>query len=224
LVRFLIGRIFYTDAINTVISVMGIYVVNQVVRAGMQEGRAAGLDPAALQQLSQKLESQGATQAQLILIGAITFAVLGGFVWGRIVDRIGPKRTLTIVLVCWVAIFTLAALIGLLGLPLWVFYIVAAAAGVALGGVWTADRPLMLRLTPPARVGEFYGLYGMVGRFSAITGPLLWALIVGQIFAGNPDLGQPLGVLALLVAIIISMVILRPVTDTPREWSGSDAL
>ncbi len=75
-------------------------------------------------------------------------------------------------LILWVGIFLLIALIGLLGLPIWVFYIVAAAAGVGMGGVWTADRPYMLRLTPPARIGEFYGLYGMVGRFSAITGPL----------------------------------------------------
>jgi UMF1 family MFS transporter len=99
---------------------------------------------------------------------------------------------------------------------------VAAAAGVCLGGVWTADRPYMLRLSPPARIGEFYGLYGMVGRFSAISGPLVWALVVGVIFAGNPDLGQPLGVLVLMTFIIISYLILRPVSDAKREWSAED--
>ena len=32
----------------------------------------------------------------------------------------------------------------------------------------------MFRLSPPEALGEFYGIYGMVGRFSAITGPLVW--------------------------------------------------
>jgi UMF1 family MFS transporter len=218
LLRFLIGRVFYTDAVNTVISIMGIYVVNQVVRSGMLAAQAQGQTGAALEQTRLQLEEQGATQAQFILLGAITFAVIGGFVWGKVVDRIGPKRTLNIVLCAWVGIFLTAALIGLLGLPIWMFYIVSAAAGIALGGVWTADRPYMLRLTPPTRIGEFYGLYGMVGRFSAITGPLLWALVVGAIFAGNPDLGQPIGVLVLMCFIVISYLILRPVSDAKREW------
>jgi UMF1 family MFS transporter len=222
LLRFLIGRVFYTDAINTVISVMGIYVVNQVVRSGLLVAESQGLTGAALEQARLQLEEQGATSAQIILLGAITFAVLGGFVWGKVVDRIGPKRTLDIVLMLWVGIFLLIALIGLLGLPIWVFYIVAAAAGVGMGGVWTADRPYMLRLTPPARIGEFYGLYGMVGRFSAITGPLIWALVVGVIFAGSPNIGQPIGVLLLMCFIVLSYVIMRPVSDTKREWSAED--
>jgi MFS transporter, UMF1 family len=222
LLRFLIGRVFYTDAINTVVSIMGIYVVNQVVRSGLLVAQAEGKTGAALEQVRADLEAQGATSAQLILLGAITFAVLGGFVWGKVVDRIGPKRTLDIVLFMWIGIFLMLALIGLLGLPIWVFYIVAAITGIAMGGVWTADRPYMLRLTPPARVGEFYGLYGMVGRFSAITGPLIWALVVGAIFAGNPDIGQPIGVLLLMLFIVLSYVILRPVSDVKRQWSAED--
>ncbi|MCU0494776.1 MAG: MFS transporter, partial [Chloroflexaceae bacterium] len=146
------------------------------------------------------------------------FAIIGGVIWGYVVDRLGPKRTLNLVLFLWMGIFTLAAMIGLLGLPIWVFYLVAAAAGVALGGTWAADRPYMLRLSPPARIGEFYGLYGMVGRFAAIIGPLIWALIVGGIFAGNPDLGQPVGVLVLLGFVVIAFFILRPVSDAPRNW------
>jgi UMF1 family MFS transporter len=181
------------------ISVMGLYVTNQVVRSGLSA-------------------DDGAIRAQIILLGAVTFAIIGGLAWGKIVDKIGPKRSLTIVLILWMGIFLLAALIGLLNLPIELFYVVAALAGFALGGTWAADRPYMLRLTPPARIGEFYGLYSMVGRFSAITGPLLWGLVVGWMFAGNPNLGQPIGVLVLLVCIIIGFVILRSVSDAPRTW------
>jgi UMF1 family MFS transporter len=219
LMRFLIGRVFYTDAVNTVIGVMGLYVTNQAVRSGLQLAREQGITGAELETLREQLEASGATQAQFILLGSITFAVIGGFIWGKVVDKIGPKRTLDIVLWLWIGIFLLAGLIGLLGLPLWVFYIVACLAGTAMGGVWSADRPYMLRLTPPDRVGEFYGLYGMVGRFSAITGPLIWALIVGFIFRGNPDLGQPIGVLVLMLFVIVSYFILRPVSDAPRDWT-----
>ena len=107
-------------------------------------------------------------------MSAITAAIFGGVIWGFVVDRIGPKRTLDIVLSGWIATFVLAALVGFLNLHLGWLFVIACTAGICLGGTWASDRPLMLRLTPPDRVGEFYGLYGMVGRFSAVTGPLLW--------------------------------------------------
>ena len=107
-------------------------------------------------------------------------------------------------------------------LPLLTLYVVACSAGVALGGIWAADRPFMLRLTPPSRIGEFYGLYGMVGRFSAITGPLIWAGVTWltiRLFHLRPAVGQGIGVLVLLSLIVVSYVILRPVTDAPRDWT-----
>lgn len=96
-------------------------------------------------------------------------------------------------------------------------------AGVALGGVWSADRPYMLRLTPPDRIGEFYGLYGMVGRFSAITGPLIWAAVAWiciERMGMSPEKGQGIGVLVLLGLILIARAILKPVTDAPRDWAA----
>jgi UMF1 family MFS transporter len=165
---------------------------------------------------------QGSMAAKSVMMVAITFAVLGGFMWGRIVDRIGPKATLNWVLRLWVLTFMAAAAIGLLTLPLWVLYIVASMAGIGMGGVWSADRPLMLRLTPPDRIGEFYGLYGMVGRFSAITGPFVWALVAkATIESGlmQPAQGQGIGVIVLLGFVILSSMILRKVTDEKRDWS-----
>ena len=202
LVRFLVGRVFYTDSINTVIAIMGLYTVNVAVSTGLSA-------------------AAGEEQAKRILLTAITFAVIGGFSWGWLVDRIGPKRTLNYVLYCWMGIFLLASAVGILGLPLSALYVVACAAGFALGGIWAADRPFMLRLTPPWRIGEFYGLYGMVGRFSAVTGPLVWAAVTAITIRSlglEPKVGQGIAVLVLLSMIFISYVILRPVTDTPREW------
>ena len=203
LVRFLVGRIFYTDPINTVISIMMLYTINVAEHTGLTH-------------------DQGEETGKLIMMTAISFAVIGGFVWGWIVDRVGPKRTLDYVLYLWIGVFLLAAAVGILGLPLFTLYIVACSAGIALGGVWAADRPYMLRLTPPTRIGEFYGLYGMVGRFSAITGPLIWAIVTRltiNVFGLAPNVGQGIGVLVLLALILVSYIILKPVSDEPRDWA-----
>ena len=197
LLRFLVGRVFYTDAVNTVIAFMSLYTTNVAIAAGL------GAD-------------EGRRQAGYIMLSAISFAVAGGFAWGWIVDRAGPRRTLNAVLALWIGIFGLAAAIGFLRLPIPFLYVVAALAGVALGGTWSADRPFMLRLTPPDRVGEFYGLYGMVGRFSAITGPVLWAAAtyLAVQWAGASELtGQAWAILTLLAMVVASVVILRPVSD-----------
>jgi len=197
LARFLVGRVFYTDAINTVIAYMGLYTVNVAL--------ATGLSPA-----------EGRTQAQLVLMSAITCSVVGGLAWGFAVDRFGPKRTLTTVLQLWIGVFALAAAVGAFALSILWLYVIAGLAGIALGGIWAADRPYMLRLSPPDRIGEFYGLYGMVGRFSAITGPLLWAAIVYLAVdrGGLPTLsGQAIAICSLLAMTIVGYVILRPVSD-----------
>ena len=198
LLRFLIGRVFYTDAINTVINIMVLYTVNVAIASGLSKDAGEG-------------------RAKLIMLFAITFAVAGGFAWGWLADKIGPRRTLRHVLRFWMGIFVLAALVGILKLPLLFMFIVAALAGFALGGVWAADRPFMLRLTPPDRIGEFYGLYGMVGRFSAITGPIVWAIVTSALIKGGatPLMAQGIAVLVLLVLVIVSYVILRPVSDQP---------
>jgi UMF1 family MFS transporter len=186
--RFLIGRAFYTDAANTLIVFMGIYAIQEI---GYSD-----------------------TVTPLLLMVAIFAAVVGGFAWGPIVDRIGPKRTLTRVLMLWMATLAAASLIPLLGLPRVLFWGVASAAGIALGGTWASDRPLMLVLSPPAKVGEFYGLYSMVGRFAAVVGPLLWAFV-----AEGLGLGRPAAVAVLGLMVLAAWIILRPVDDTPRAWT-----
>jgi len=201
LLRFLIGRVFYTDAINTVILYMGLYTVNVAVASGLSD-------------------QAGEAKARIIMLFAITFAVAGGFAWGWLADKIGPRRTLLYVLQFWIGIFLFAALVGILNLPLFVMFVVAALAGFALGGVWAADRPFMLRLTPPDRIGEFYGLYGMVGRFSAITGPIVWAIVTSTLINranATPLMAQGIAVLVLLALVVVSYVILRPVSDAPTK-------
>jgi len=204
LLRFLIGRVFYTDPINTVISIMALYTVNVAVRSGLDK-------------------THSEKEASHIMFFAITFAIVGGFFWGWLTDKHGPKRTLNHVLRAWIVIFVGASCVGIFSLPMWTMYAVAASAGFCLGGVWASDRPYMLRLTPPDRIGEFYGLYGMVGRFSAVTGPLIWAVstaFTNQVLHLDPLKGQGIAILVLLILMVASYFILQPVSDHRRDWKG----
>lgn len=189
--RFLVGRIFYADAANTMIATMGIYATKEI---GFTD-----------------------SEVQIVLLAGIAGAIPGGILWGRLVDRIDPKRTLMLVLVLWALVMAATAAIAYLDLGRGFFWAVAPVAGVALGGTWAADRPLMLRLSPPRYLGQFYGLYAMVGRFAAILGPLLWTVIVDGF-----GWGRPAAVLSLLVMVVISAVILVPVDDAPRQWQAGN--
>jgi UMF1 family MFS transporter len=191
LARFLAGRVFYADAANTLIAFMGIYVTNET--------------------------SLTEETVQYILLLSIAAAVAGGLVCGVLVDRVGPKRTLNGILGLWAVLLGLTAAIAYLRLPGELFYLVGALAGIALGGTWAADRPFMLRLTPPQRLGQFYGLYAMVGRFAAIMGPLLWTALVDGL-----GWGRPAAVLSLLLMVVIAFVVLRPVGDEQRAWTEEE--
>jgi UMF1 family MFS transporter len=186
-----VGRVFYADAANTLVAFLGIYVTNELGYTDQQ--------------------------TQLTLLLGIATAVLGGVIWGPLVDRWGPKKTLDLVLILWMVLLVAGAAVPFLSVPDWVFYIIAALSGLTLGGTWSTDRPLMMRLSPPRYLGQFYGLYAMVGRFAAILGPILWGVIVDSL-----GWGRPAAVFSLFILMVIAFVILRPVSDAPREWSKEE--
>ena len=184
LLRFLVGRLFYTDPVNTIIVFMGIYVINEV---GFTEN-----------------------EAQILMLVAIAAAVAGGFLWGSIVDRFQPARSLLWVLISWKIAILGAFFIAVLDLSKVLFWPVACLAGISLGGTWAADRPLMLKLAPKEYLGEFYGLYSMVGRFASVVGPLLWGLIVNTL-----GWGRPAAVFSLFLLLVIAYIILKPLKENP---------
>jgi MFS transporter, UMF1 family len=191
LLPFLVGRMFYADAANTLIVMVVLYATTSLTMSDAGAG--------------------------LVAILSIVAAIPAGLAWGRVVDRVGPKRTLDVVLIGWMVIFGVVAAIPVLGLPSWLIYPVGAAVGVALAGLWASDRPLMARLAPPRYYGQFFGLYAMVGRFGAIVGPATWAIIVTGL-----GWGQPAAVMFLLLWVAIAFLVLRRVDDRPRAWGQED--
>lgn len=158
-VRFLLGRFLYTDAINTLIGgFLAIFVLREL-----------------------ELDESAVTR----LLGlAIATAIVGGLGGGRLVTRFGPLTVLRAVLLVWagaIATGVLAAVTNATAL----IWVVGAVGGAALGATWTADRVAMLELSPHRHLGEFYGLYATVGRFATILGPLVWALVVDLLAWGR---------------------------------------
>jgi UMF1 family MFS transporter len=95
--------------------------------------------------------------------------------------------------------------------------VIGPVGGLALGATWSADRVVMLRVSPPRHLGEFYGLYATVGRFATILGPLVWALIVDV--AG---LSRNVAMAALGLFVLAGWLVLGRVDDRVRAWGESE--
>ena len=194
LLRFLVGRFFYSDAVNTIIVVMSVVTVY-----------AKGLSD---------------QMALLVLLGLTVVAIFASFGWGRLVDRLGPRRTLMIVLTSWAVGLVFGAVSlsidGPIGLAM--FLVAGGILGSGLGGVQVADRVLMVRLSPPERIGEFFGLYGLVGKGSQVIGQLLYGFTLLVFFDSLGVGAYQLAVVTLLGTMLLGAWILRPVSD---RWTGS---
>ncbi len=189
--RFLVARFFYTDGINTLIGgFLTIYVIEE-------------LD-----------FSDAAVQALLGI--AIAGAMVGGLAGGRLVDRVGPRRLLHLALETWVVAIAIGVVAVLADAP-WLVWGLGVAGGLALGATWTSDRVYMARISPPERLGEFYGLYATVGRFATILGPLTWGLIVTV--AG---LSRTVAMAVLAGFILTGRVLLQPVDDRVRDFAAAE--
>jgi MFS-type transporter involved in bile tolerance (Atg22 family) len=50
--------------------------------------------------------------------------------------------------------------------------------GIFLGATWTVSRIMLVPLSAPEKLSEFFGPYSIAGRLSAITGPALIAILL----------------------------------------------
>ncbi len=192
-VRFLISRFLYTDAVNTLIGgFLTIFVIQEL-----------GLD----------------RQFVTALLGvAITTAIFGGVLGGRFAENYGPNRVLRVVLIVWMVAIA-SGIVAAATDQTWIAWAIGPLGGFALGATWAADRVVMVRISPPRHLGEFYGLYATVGRFATILGPLTWALIVDGL-----GWGRQVAMGALIAFILAGWILLRGVDDSVRQWPADDLI
>lgn len=188
---FLLAAFLYQDAIGTIIQYMALYAVNAM---GFEKG------------------------AEVTLFVVLTVpAVIGSYFIGRIVDRIGPKRSLIFVIAGWVLL-----LVAMVVVPNRAsFWVVGGAIGLIFGGVATCERPLLLTLVPDVEAARFFSLMVLSSRAAAIVGPLIWGWTVdGLEPSAGAGMAYRAAVLTVAAAMLVSLVLLFKVPDRWREQLG----
>ena len=147
LVRFLIARLLYNDALVTIFAFGGIY--------------AAG--------------TFGFSFEEIFLFGIVlnVTAGLGAFFLGFLDDVVGGKNTIQIsniglIIACLLAVFTNNVT---------VFWISGILIGIFSGPNQAASRSLMARFTPDLKTNEFFGFFAFTGKATAFAGPLALGLV-----------------------------------------------
>ncbi|MBV8030318.1 MAG: MFS transporter [Betaproteobacteria bacterium] len=174
--RFLVCILFYQAGIQTVIALAAIYA-------------------------EQAMKFTTEQTILLILVVNVTAAV-GAFAFGYVQDRIGHVRAIGFTLVGWLVMIALAYFSTS---KEW-FWVAANLAGLCMGSSQAAGRALVGYLSPPERLAEFFGLWGLATKAASIVGPLTYGAVT-WIFAGN----HRLAILATGAFFLVGLALLKSV-------------
>jgi UMF1 family MFS transporter len=174
--RFLLCILFYQAGITAVISLAAIYA-EQAMKFTTQQ------------------------TITLILVVNITAAV-GAFGFGYLQDAIGHVRAVALTLVGWIVMVVLAGFSE--GAAM--FWAAANLAGLCMGSSQAAGRAIVGYLAPPARLAEFFGLWGLAVKAASIFGPITYGAVTWA-FPGN----HRLGIFVTGIYFIIGLALLRSI-------------
>ena len=174
--RFLVCILFYQAGITAVVSLAAIYA-EQAMKFTTQQ------------------------TITLILVVNITAAV-GAFGFGYLQDAVGHVRAVAITLVGWIVMVVLAGLSETAAS----FWLAANLAGLCMGSAQAAGRAVVGYLAPPARLAEFFGLWGLAVKAASIFGPLTYGAVT-LAFPGN----HRLGIFVTGIYFVIGLLLLRKI-------------
>ncbi len=200
LLNFLVGSMFYRDALNALYAFGGVYAALVLDWQTIQIGVFG-------------------------IIAAIA-AAMTTWISGLCDARFGPKPVIRVSV--WVLIIVSCVIVGMSreaifgipfadgsGVPDIIFYICGVCIGGAGGAVYAASRSMMVRHTHPDRPVEAFGLFALTGKATAFLAPALITFFT--IMTGN----NQLGFLPVIFLFLIGLLLLRWVKrDGDRaEWS-----
>lgn len=194
LMLFVLAFMFYNDAVQTVIAVTGAYAE----------------------------ETLGLGTTEIIIVFLITqfVAFFGALGFGWLAARMGAKRAILGSLVVW-ALTAGSAYFLPEGeaLPL---YGLAVIVGFVLGGVQALSRSLYGTMIPEEASAEFYGFYSVFSKFSAIWGPLVFAVVSNATGSGRSAI---LSVVAFFVIgfILLARVDVEAARESRERWVFENA-
>lgn len=144
------------------------------------------------------------------------FAIFGSIFSGFISDYLGAKCCLAIVFILWGLCFLTGAFAG----SFFLYWVIGAVVGVALGATWVVSRALAIRLVPEERMGEIFGLFNLVGYLAAIVGGFVWGLTV-LFFSSFGEWGYRMTLLCQIPFMALGFIFLMRI---PSKGKGDGSL
>ncbi len=145
--RFFLAYFLYMDGVNTVIVFSGIYASVTI-----------GFKP---------------TELVLLFIVVQATAFAGAFVFAKASDSWGAKNVILMSLLIWITVCIASFFVS----SKLLFFIIASFAGIGLGTVQASSRAYFSRFVPTGNESEYFGVYSMIGKTSAIIGPIFFGEI-----------------------------------------------
>jgi len=150
------------------------------------------------------------TSNLLYILGLIILVELIGLLFARLVghrlftplaNTLDTKRSVILALVT----YSVIAIWGYFLKSTIEFWFLAWMVAIVQGGSQALSRSLYASMSPAAKSGEFFGLFGVMEKFSAILGPILFAA-AGAAFASS----RP-AILSLIAFFIVGGLLLSAV-------------
>jgi UMF1 family MFS transporter len=134
-------------------------------------------------------------------VGLLLAFILGRPLFSKLADSIDTRRGILISLL----IYTVVAIWGFFINSVIEFWFLAWMVAVVQGGSQALSRSLFSSMAPAAKSGEFFGFFGIMEKFSAIVGPLVFAWAATTFGSSRP------AILSLIAFFIIGGFLLTQV-------------
>jgi UMF1 family MFS transporter len=137
----------------------------------------------------------------LELIGLVLSFLLGSLLFTSLANTLDTRRSILLAL----AVYCVVAIWGYFLNSTIEYWFMAWMVAIVQGGSQALSRSLYAALSPAAKSGEFFGLFGVMEKFSAIIGPLMFAA-AGVIFGSSRPAVLSLILLFLLGGFLLTLV------------------
>lgn len=134
-------------------------------------------------------------------------ALVGSFFFAGPIDYWGPKKVLIISLLLWTSVSVAAFFVE----SKRYFFLVASLAGFGLGSLQAASRAMYARFIPAGQESGYFGVYSLVGKSSAILGPLIFGFLSSEFGSQRP------AILSVAFFFIAGMILLHGVDIKRHE-------